>query len=458
MSIDNIIDKITTYRLVLYFLIALLPFGFFLQNPVQFGVSLVFLVVVSYLANRLFAKVFNAPTNVESVYISALILILILNPIQDQASLVSTFLVAVMTQASKYLFAINKKHIFNPVAIAILISGSATWWISNPKTSFMIAIGGLVLIYKLRRLKLLMCFLVTSIFIMFISGESIRGFVSSSPVLFFAFVMLTEPLTSPTSPKWQLVYGILIGILFTMPSFSPELALIIGNILSYIVSPKYKLFLTLKEKIKIAPNIYDFVFSSNKKINFEPGQYMEWTLPHDNPDSRGNRRYLTLASSPTETNIRIGVKYYDSPSSFKRHLLESSGTVVASQLAGNFVLPKDKNTKLALVAGGIGITPYRSMIKYLIDTNEKRDIVLIYINRSSDEIIYRDVLEYVRIIYINTSETGHLSSQKIIEEITDYKSRTWYISGPHAMVNAIEKLLKDMKVSKIKTDFFPGLV
>ena len=249
-----------------------------------------------------------------------------------------------------------------------------------------------------------------------------------------------------------------MGTLFNIQSFSPELALIIGNIFSYIVSPKYKLFLTLKEKIKIAPNIYDFIFSSNKKINFEPGQYMEWTLPQADPDSRGNRRYLTLASSPTEADIRIGVKYYDSPSSFKQQLLKSGGTIVASQLAGDFVLPKDKKEKLVLVAGGIGVTPYRSMIKYLKDTNELRDIILIYINRSADEIVYKDVLEYVKTMYINTSETGHLSSEKIINDIPDYLNRTWYISGPHAMVNAIEKMLNEMKVKKIKTDFFPGLV
>ncbi len=456
--IDSTIDKTTSYRLVLYVLIALLPFGFFLQNPVHFVVTLIFLVTISYFSNLLFAKVLHAPTNLESVFITALILVLILSPIHDQASLISVFLIAIFAQASKYFLVIGRKHIFNPVAISILISGSATWRITDPIALPVITIGGLLIVYKLRRFKMLIAFFVTSMLMILFSGGSVKGLIIGYPILFFAFFMFTEPLTSPTTPIWQLVYGAIVGTLFNIQSFSPELALIIGNIFSYIVSPKYKLFLTLKEKIKIAPNIYDFIFSSNKKINFEPGQYMEWTLPQADPDSRGNRRYLTLASSPTEADIRIGVKYYDSPSSFKQQLLKSGGTIVASQLAGDFVLPKDKKEKLVLVAGGIGVTPYRSMIKYLKDTNELRDIILIYINRSADEIVYKDVLEYVKTMYINTSETGHLSSEKIINDIPDYLNRTWYISGPHAMVNAIEKMLNEMKVKKIKTDFFPGLV
>ena len=55
---------------------------------------------------------------------------------------------------------------------------------------------------------------------------------------------------------------------------------------------------------------------------------------------------------------------------------------MASQLAGDFILPEDKNKKLVFIAGGIGVTPFRSMIKYLIDKNEKRDIIIFYSNRT----------------------------------------------------------------------------
>jgi len=87
-------------------------------------------------------------------------------------------------------------------------------------------------------------------------------------------------LTPPTK-KLQIIYGAIIGFLFTPYLHiggvysSPELALVIGNLFSYLVSPKYKLFLRLKKKIQITPEIIDFVFVPDKKFNFAPGQYME---------------------------------------------------------------------------------------------------------------------------------------------------------------------------------------
>ena len=121
---------------------------------------------------------------------------------------------------------------------------------------------------------------------------------------------------------------------------------------------------------------------------------MEWTLEHDRPDSRGKRRYFTLASSPTEPSLRIGVKFAERGSTFKQALTAHAWQgepIVAAQVAGDFTLPPDPRPKLAFIAGGIGITPFRSMVKYLTDRHEKRDIVLLYANRRAEEILYRHV-------------------------------------------------------------------
>ena len=118
----------------------------------------------------------------------------------------------------------------------------------------------------------------------------------------------------------------MVGVLFIPqmhlgPIYStPELALVIGNIYSYMVSPKQKVVLKLKRKSKIASNIADFVFKPSQRLVFEPGQYMEFTLAHPKPDSRGNRRYFTLASSPTEESLHLGVRFYADSSSFKKSL------------------------------------------------------------------------------------------------------------------------------------------
>src|SRR6185436_19480997 len=124
------------------------------------------------------------------------------------------------------------------------------------------------------------------------------------------------------------------------------------------------------------------------------GQYLEWTLPHAKPDARGTRRFFTIASSPTEPVVRLGVRLYDKPSSFKRALVElrPGDTMVAQSLSGEFVLPKDASKKLAFIAGGIGITPFRSHLQYLLDRKEVRDITIIYANKAPDHIAYAPLL------------------------------------------------------------------
>jgi ferredoxin-NADP reductase len=302
-------------------------------------------------------------------------------------------------------------------------------------------------------------------------------------MFFLGFVMLTEPLTTPPTARKQSRYAILIGFLFP-PQFhilklysTPELALVAGNVFSYIISPKTKLFPVLQQKLRLTPDSVDFVFSPrHKKFSYVPGQYMEWTVPHDGTDSRGNRRYFTLASSPTEADIRIGVKFYKHGSSYKRALLEANREtpVIASHVSGDFVLPKDPNQKLVFIAGGIGITPYRSMVKYLIDTNGKRNIAVLYSARAAEDFAYKDVFEQARAalgintIYFITDKTalandqhsrlGHISADVIKQEVPDYQERIFYISGTQPMVSAMQKILSDLGIPKhhVRVDYFSG--
>src|SRR5665213_3089003 len=204
--------------------------------------------------------------------------------------------------------------------------------------------------------------------------------------------MLTEPLTSPPTAKKQTWYGAIVGFLLPPQAHflsfytTPELALVIGNAFSYLISPKTKLFPILRQKVKIAADTVDFIFNPGQKFAYEPGQYLEWTLQHEKTDSRGSRRYFTLASSPTEPDLIIGVKFYEDGSSFKKALLDASADtfIVASQLAGDFVMPKDPTKQLVFIAGGIGVTPFRSMVKYLLDKNDTRKVTLLYSARTEE--------------------------------------------------------------------------
>ena len=179
-----------------------------------------------------------------------------------------------------------------------------------------VAIGGFLVVRKIKRWDLVLVFWRH---LLFLSDRQVGRTIIDTPLIFFAEIMITEPLTTPPTRNLRIIYGALVGFLFAPQIHlgsiytTPEIALIIGNIFSYIVSPKYKLILTLKEKIRLSPDIYDFIFTPDSQINFTPGQYMEWTFAHPKPDDRGNRRYLSLASSPTEREINIGIKIGSPP-------------------------------------------------------------------------------------------------------------------------------------------------
>ncbi len=500
-SIDYVLNRVTMYRLILYYLIGLLCAAMVLSlihalsfSPFSLLVSVVFLLVISWIANTILAKLFKAQTNFESVYISALILALIVSPAKVSHDFVFLGWAAVWTMASKYIVTLNRKHLFNPVAFGVWFAGiglqnSAIWWVGTGVMVPFVFLGGLLVVRKIQRADLVASFLLVALITMtgfsLLHGNnlftSLTRELLETPLFFFAFVMLTEPLTIPPTNKLQQYYGGIVGFLFApqvnLLGFftTPELALLLGNLFAYYVSPKIKLFLHLKEKIPIGPNIFDYVFVPNRQPSFTPGQYMEWTLAHPHSDARGTRRYFTLASSPTEDTVRIGVRFYDTKSSYKKRLLslDSNKEIIASQISGDFVLPKDASQKLVLIAGGIGITPFRSMIKYLLDTNQKRTITLFYSVKSPDELVYKDIFDEAAAklgiipIYTVTDKNaqwngrmGRVTKEMIEQEVPDYKERIFYLSGPQQMVKGFEQTLKDMHIPEkyIKKDYFPGFV
>ncbi|MFL5659641.1 MAG: oxidoreductase [Ktedonobacteraceae bacterium] len=502
--IDDLLDRITMYRLVLYVLIGLIAIAVVLSfftllpfSPLSLLVSTVFLVIICWAANWILGSIFEVPTNIESAYITALILALIIDPVKSPGDLLFPGWAAILAMSSKYILALNNKHVFNPAAIAVVITSfalgeSASWWVGTASMLPAVLLGGVLLVRKLHQGEMVSIFVVASLVTVCIASlleglpvtRELQQLLVESPLFFFAAIMLTEPLTVPPTQNLKRIYGLITGILFVPqihvgPIYStPELALVIGNVYSYIVSPRQKVVLRLKRKSRISSDIVDFVFKPSQRPAFEPGQYMEFTLAHPKPDSRGNRRFFTLASSPTEDSLHLGVRFYANSSSFKRALYRIDGRtkIIAGQIAGDFTLPRDRRQKLVFIAGGIGITPFRSMLKYLLDKHQWRDIALFYANKTADEIAYKDILSEaqtklgIKVFYTLTNTqviprnwrglVGRIDERMIQQVVPDYQERTFYLSGPLDMVRAYEHILKNMGVKRdqIKTDFFPGLV
>lgn len=500
-AINSFLNTTTMYRVVLYVLLALLGSAFILtsigvisQDPLSLAFSILFILSASWLTNTLFAKVFRAQPNVESVYITAFILACIITPVapSDLTGIGFLLFASAWASASKYIFAYSNKHLFNPAAFGVALASltigqSASWWAAcTPALLPVTIIGGFLIVRKVQQEYLVGIFTLaalTTVTVLSPGNSLVMPSVQTllySSLLFFAGVMLTEPLTMPASRQMRILFAALVGTLFA-PNFhlgpfyfSPEMALLVGNLFAYVVSPKSRFVLRLIETRMLADNTREFIFDGDKLPSFNAGQYIELTLAHENPDARGNRRCITIASSPTENTIRLGVKFYEPASSFKHALLSlrAGDTIVASYASGDFTLPKNPKKKLAFIAGGIGVTPFRSMVQYLVDTKDTRSVTMLYANKTAAEIAYKDVFDAaaqsigLKTTYVLADEpapvpgtvAGQINEAVIAQEIPDYRERIFYISGPHSMVGAISSTLRSMGVPSrnIRTDYFPG--
>jgi len=499
-QIEQLLNSITMYKLVLWGLRILAGVGILFAFTGHLSMSwtamllsLAALSVSCYVTDKFLGWAWGAPRNVESYAITLLILFLILPPATTPARFLGICLAGVLAMSCKYLLARHAKHFFNPAAFAALVLGvtgllHARWWVGSEVMLPFVVLLGLLVVWKIRRWSLVGTFLLFSLSLMLgiglahdqTVGEILKQSFTSWPLIFFATIMLTEPATLPPQRREQVVYGALVGVVFASQvhigpvAATPELALILGNIYSYAISPKYKLRLRLKHKHQLAPNIYDFAFEPDRTPHFKPGQYMDWTLPHAKVDERGNRRSFSIASAPGEKLVHIGVKFYEPSSSFKQALraLQPGDTLVAGGLAGDFVLPADAGRKLAFIAGGIGITPFRSMLAHLVQTGETRDIVLFYMVNTPADAVYDDVLQQaaergVRVVRVSGTDSlpagweqlkGPLTADFLRKHLPDYAQRTLYISGPNAMVVGGRAVARSLGVGPehIVTDYFAG--
>jgi Na+-transporting NADH:ubiquinone oxidoreductase subunit NqrB len=255
-GLDDFLARRTPGNLLLIFLILLLAGAFvlsLLKDIEQKPLALIFttaLVSVTCLATDwAFAHAFGAKSKFESVIITALILALIISPVAsvDYESLALPIFASSWAMASKYVIALNRRHLFNPaafgVALADHITGhAASWWVGSYWLLPLVLGGGLLLLRKIRCLDLLLSFTVTAlgaIALMSSSGYAwifVRETLLRSAFCFFAIVMLTEPRTLPFGRPWRIAFGALVGFFFApathfgMLRFTPEVALLIGNI------------------------------------------------------------------------------------------------------------------------------------------------------------------------------------------------------------------------------------
>ena len=173
--IEAILDGTTMYRSLLYSLITILCAAMFFgaigvmpYSPYSIAISAALTVGACYVLNYLFAKIYKAPTNGESAILTGLILTLVVAPVLSTKDVPFILAASGLAIASKYVLAIRNKHIFNPVAIAVVLTAfgpqeSANWWVGSIWLLPFVVLCGILVIRKIRRVRMSLIFFATAI-------------------------------------------------------------------------------------------------------------------------------------------------------------------------------------------------------------------------------------------------------------------------------------------------------
>lgn len=222
--------------------------------------------------------------------------------------------------------------------------------------------------------------------------------------------------------------------------------------------------LTLINKKQETSDVISFFFKSETPLTWQAGQFLLYTLDHPNPDNRKTQRYFTIASAPFEGHIMLTTPFAKEKGSTFKHALYNlplGVTIGAEGSDGDFVIEGSSKDYL-FIAGGIGITPYRAIFLDLDHQNLPINVTLLYSNRTP-EFVYKTELEALARKHPALQVHYFVDPERVTEEaikkiVPNLQIPIFYVSGPEPMVEAFEKTLPAMGVSKdhMKLDYFPG--
>ncbi len=231
----------------------------------------------------------------------------------------------------------------------------------------------------------------------------------------------------------------------------------------------------LKETRQETPDVFSFIFDiGGQPFSYVPGQFVYYELDSlAFPDVRGKRRHFTISSAPTESGL-VMLTTRLRGSGFKETLRHAQPgyELTIETPRGGFVLPDDRSRPHVFVAGGIGITPYRSILRHAADTRTSLPATLLCFNRTESDIIFRRELDAiaaqlpsVQIVHSLeqppvgwAGESGRLSEALLKKYAPDLQQPLFWLSGPPPMVASYAELLLGNGISPdaVKQDSFTG--
>ena len=269
-------------------------------------------------------------------------------------------------------------------------------------------------------------------------------------------------------------------------------------------SSEYELSLLEKQKFE-ATDVMSFRFSKKQKLqqqeresddkqssflDYTAGQYAFFDIGGVHNDSKGPIRHFTISSSPTEDFVMITTRIRDTPYKKRLSLLEEDTIVKVRGPQGKFVLHEDYSKPAVFLSGGIGVTPFRSMIKYATDKQLPIKIVMFDSNRNQENTLFKkefdefvNINRNLKIVYTITEEEqgaqditlssssptrqqwtgerGRIDKDMLTKHLTDdeIQNSIFYTCGPPGMIKAMQDIIQnDLKIPKdrIKVEEFTG--
>jgi ferredoxin-NADP reductase len=218
----------------------------------------------------------------------------------------------------------------------------------------------------------------------------------------------------------------------------------------------------VKEKREVAKGTLLVVFDlQGEEVDFRPGQYFWVELPDRGyEDEKGLRRHISVVTSPTERGV-LGLCTRLRDTAFKKTLaeLELGDEVEVEEPKGDYRLPEDTSSHYVFVAGGIGITVFHSMLRWIADTGAPYRVTLVYSNRDRESTAFLDELQELertlpdfRLVTIMTDDPGwdgesrRIDADVLRDHLGELGGSTYLVAGPPAMVEAVAGQLSEAGV------------
>lgn len=215
-------------------------------------------------------------------------------------------------------------------------------------------------------------------------------------------------------------------------------------------------------KREIQSGVFTFEFEPQEQMDWQPGQYMHYFLKHAGADDRGEERWFTISSAPYEGKVELTTRWSgDKASSFKKAMfaLKPGAELEAEGPGGKFVW-QEGDHKHVLVSGGIGITPFRSILLQLDHEGKEIDADLLYANRD-ENYVFGAELDQLAAKHSGLRIKKFTGKEITIDDLKPFINLPgvlFYLSGPESMVDSFKDQLMAAGVSEesILKDRFPG--